>query len=154
MKLFQTRETNLDYVLIILFLLFILLQIEIPQVLAEVVDTPFGMGIIIISALYLFFYTNPILGVLGLIAAYEILRRSAKQTGNYGFKYLPSQESRDRQFTQMNSSDIVGAAPAAGSGETLEEQIISTMAPIQGAAKNTDYVETSFKPMMESIENM
>ena len=144
---FAIKGRELDYVLAALFLIFIVFQFEIPPTLASYIDTPFGMAVVMIGAIYLFFYTTPILGVLSLIAAYEILRRSARQTGNYALKYLPTQQSRDRTLTAMNTGV---AAPPAGSGETLEEQVVSKMAPIGVAAPGGDeYIETAFKPVVE-----
>ena len=51
-------ESTLDYILISLFVLFLILQIEIPAFLAEMIDTPVGIATVIIVALYMFLYTN------------------------------------------------------------------------------------------------
>lgn len=140
----------LDYTLIVLFLIFIIFQIQIPDFIAVYIDTPFGIGIVAIAAFYMFFYTHPILGILGLIVAYEILRRSSLKTGKYAIPaFLPSQEKRDITYQNMNSPSLTGANPSAGSGKTLEEQVIADMAPI-GNTNKPNIVSTSFKPLNET----
>jgi hypothetical protein len=136
------KENTLDYVLIVLFILFLVVNVEIPQILAEWIDTPVGIAIVIIVAFYLFFYTNPILGVLSLIVAYELLRRSSKKTGKYAIpQFLPSQEKRDTQLQQLNPTQ-----PA-----TLEEDVVSKMAPIGVSDKGIGYIETTFRPVNENL---
>jgi hypothetical protein len=133
----------LDYTLIVLFLFFIVFKIEIPEFLAKWIDSPIGMTVIFVFAIYMFFYTNPVLGVLALIVAYELLRRSSKKTGNYGIRqYLPSQQKRDIQLKKMNPAKTT----------TLEEEVISKMAPIGVSDPGMDIL-TTFKPAAEPIHN-
>ena len=133
-------DTTLDYVLIALFVLFLVLQIEIPAFLAEWIDTPVGIAAVIIVALYMFLYTNPILGVLSLIVAYEILRRSSKKTGRYALtQLLPTQTTRDTEMRAMN--------PAKSA--TLEEEVVAKMAPIGVSNQSGGVIETPFRPVSE-----
>jgi len=133
-------ESTLDYILIALFVLFLILQIEIPAFLAELIDTPVGIATVIIIALYMFLYTNPILGVLSLIVAYEILRRSSKKTGSYALtQYVPTQATRDGEMRAMN--------PVKKS--TLEEDIVEKMAPIGVSNQSGEVIETPFRPVFE-----
>lgn len=132
----------LDYILIVLFILFLVLQIEIPAFLADWIDTPLGIAVIIIISIYLFLYTNPILGVLSLIVAYEILRRSSKKTGKYALtQFLPSQTTRNTEMKSMNPKNNI----------TLEEDIVSKMAPIGVSNVSGKEIDTPFKPINEEV---
>jgi len=139
----NTSDSTLDYILIALFLIFLVFQVEIPEFLAAWIDTPVGIAVVVIVAFYMFLFTTPILGVLSLVVAYEILRRSARKTGNYAIpKFLPSQEKRDTELRAMNPPQAT----------TLEEEVVSKMAPIGASGGATGAaVETVFKPVNEEI---
>lgn len=133
-------DTNLEYVLIALFVLFLVLQIQVPSFLAELIDTPVGIAVVIIAALYMFLYTNPILGVLSLIVAYELLRRSSKKTGRYALtQFVPTQSTRDTEMRAMNPSKET----------TLEEEVVAKMAPIGVSNQSGGVIETPFRPVSE-----
>lgn len=136
------NASSLDYILIGLFILFIVLQIEIPAFLAEWIDTPLGIAIVIIISLYMFLYTNPILGVLSLIVAYELLRRSSKKTGRYALtQFLPTQNTRNTEMRAMNPAKTT----------SLEEEIVSKMAPIGVSNMSGEEISTPFHPVNEEI---
>ena len=133
-------DSTLDYVLIALFILFLVMQIQVPAFLAEWIDTPVGIAVVIITALYMFLYTNPILGVLSLIVAYELLRRSSKKTGRYALtQFVPTQTARDTEMRAMN--------PAKTS--TLEEEVVAKMAPIGVSNQSGEVIDTPFRPVSE-----
>ena len=71
----------LEIVLAILFVLFIVLPIEVPDLLAYPIDTTFGIVCIFTIAVYMFYNMNYVLAVLFIFVAYELLNRSSKQTG-------------------------------------------------------------------------
>lgn len=148
MKFPSLKEATLDYVLIALFLIFIVFQIEIPQFLAEWIDTPVGIAGVIIVAIYMFLYTTPILGVISLVAAYELLRRSSLKTGKFAIPmYLPTQENRDVKM------EVLNAPVVASQANTLEEEVVAKMAPIGVSDTNLAVIETTFRPVNENIHN-
>ena len=77
-------------VLTILLSVFILFDIKVPLVLAELVDNPLGK--IVVAALSLCLLSvNALAGVIGLIAAYVLIQRSGDSTGTIATKnYLPT----------------------------------------------------------------
>ena len=80
--------------------------------LAQILIYLFGLGVTV--------YYNPIVGVLTLFAAYGMIRRSKTSThGEAVYKYLPSQDKVDKTLNSLNQFPI-----------TLEEQVVSTMAPL------------------------
>ena len=83
MKLLNTfkKMTKLEIALSILFVLFIILPLDVPDLFANLIDTSLGMIVIFGLAVYMFFHVNPVVAVLFVFVAYELLRRSSKKTG-------------------------------------------------------------------------
>lgn len=143
-KIVKTAS-SLEIALFGLFIIYLVLPIETPAFIAPYVDSPIGMISIFIITLYLFLYTNPILGVLYIFVAFELLRRSMK-VGNIGstsyIQYSPSQYKRESDLKQMN-------LPKSTS---LEEDVVAKMAPL-GHSDSSVYIDDSFKPISENIHN-
>jgi hypothetical protein len=79
MEYFNTllkKEKQHEMVLLIVLVLYIMFDISTPPMLAEYVDTAYGNIIIVVLALTLFLSTHPVIGILGLFAAYELIKRS------------------------------------------------------------------------------
>ena len=133
-KSFSTLEISL----LIIFILYLVLPIQTPGYLAPSINSSFGMIIIFIVTIYLFFYSNPILAIIYIFVGYELLRRSSVYTGKVTLQtYTPSQAKINQEMIDMNPPKVV----------TVEEEVISKMAPIPH-----DYVETTFRPIMEKNE--
>jgi hypothetical protein len=139
-----SKMSIFEMVLFILFLLYIVLPIGTPDMLASYIDSPVGMVVLFCITISLFVYTNPILGVLYVLVAYEVLRRSSSTSGNAKaiiMEYTPSQLTKDSDMKTMN--------PVVE--KTIEEEVIEVRAPI-GKSQPTEYITTSFKPVAEKLE--
>ena len=79
-KMFSTL-TQVEIIALAVFVLYIVFPIENPSFISNMVDTPLGMVGVLAVTLYLFFNANPLVAILYVFVAYELLRRSAKQTG-------------------------------------------------------------------------
>jgi hypothetical protein len=133
---------KLDYILIIIFVLYIIFPVETPDFLIGIVDSSLGILAIFVIAVGLFYYINPIVAVVYIFVAYELIRRSSNKTGRVTImEYTPSQKKKDLEMKQMNPKVI----------ETLEEEVILQMAPI-GKSKENEYVDTTFKPVADKIK--
>jgi hypothetical protein len=127
--------------LLIVFMTYIILPIPTPTFLSGMIDSPLGMLVIFLVTLYLFFYTNPVLAIIYLFVAYELLRRSSIVTGRVAMiQYTPSQAQRDVQIKAMNPAQV----------NTLEEQVVQDMAPI-GRSDASSYLMSSYKPVAEDV---
>ena len=62
--------SNLEVLLAVLFALFIILPIDVPLVLAKLIDSSLGMVVIFALAVYLFFKEDPVVAVLFVFVAY------------------------------------------------------------------------------------
>lgn len=134
----------LDIILLVLFVIYIVFPIPSPQWMVPLIDSPIGMLTIFVVTISLFVYRSPILGVLYIFVAYELLRRSALVKSNggdaYMVKHTPSEDKRQAEMVKMNPTRSV----------TLEEDVIRTMAPAQVFNKDMAF-STDFKPVAERV---
>ena len=139
-KMFSTLS-QVDMIALAVFVLYIVFPIENPSFISNMVDTPLGMVGVLAVTLYLFFNANPLVAILYVFVAYELLRRSAKQTGKAAIQeHTPSQMKKDVKMQKMNPVKK----------ETLEEEIVEMMAPI-GHSDPVVFSESAFKPVAEDV---
>ncbi len=141
---FTKSFTPLEIGTLVIFAVYIIFPFRTPGFMANIINTPLGLFSVLLITLYLFFYTNPILGVVYIFVAYELLRRSALVASRggdaYMVKHTPSENKRTNEMNKMNPVRNV----------TLEEDVIRTMAPAQKF--NKDYgISTDFKPVAERV---
>lgn len=131
----------LEIVLLVVFVLFIIFPFKMPLMFANILDSPLGFLSLFIVTLYLFSYVNPVLGIIFIFVAYELVRRSSEITGKTAMiQYSPSQNNKDKELEEMNPPRDI----------TLEEEVIRIMAPAQ-----MDFIKSdsgsNFKPVMDSL---
>jgi hypothetical protein len=86
---------------------------------------------------------NPVLGVVFLFVAYEIVRRSARVNNRVPMMmHTPSQAKKDAELASMNP-------PLATS---LEEEVVQQMAPV-GKSSLISYTMSEYKPISSDIHN-
>ena len=141
---FTNSLSPLETSTLLLFVIYIIFPFRTPAFLSGVINTPLGLISVLVVTLYLFFYTNPLLGVVYIFVAYELLRRSALASGspadNYIVQYTPSEAKRAQEMANMNPQRAV----------SLEENIVATMAPAQ--TFNLEPVnEGGFQPVKEVV---
>lgn len=118
-ELFKKRNQH-HLVLLAVLILYIIMNIQTPFVLANLIDTMYGNIVVVLIALMALTYLNPIVGVVALFAAYELIKRSGVATGSAAIsKYLPSEIRKGKHLSAFNQFPI-----------TLEEEVVSKMAPL------------------------
>ena len=106
-------------VLMVLLAVFIVLDIQVPAAIAELVDTIVGKIIIIVIALSMCTSKQPILCALSLLAAYELIRRSSNSNiGPAVMKFIPTEAKKSNHLSAMNQFPV-----------TVEEQVVAEMIP-------------------------
>jgi len=126
-----------------LFVIYLVLDIYPPELIASYIDTSLGMVGILLTTLYVFMNFNPILGVVFLFVAYEIVRRSARVNNRVPMMlHTPSQAKKDAELALMN--------PVASS--SLEEDMVHQMAPV-GKSSLISYTMSEYKPVSTDIHN-
>jgi hypothetical protein len=133
------KEHMSELVLVIFFIIYLILGLKTPEPIANLIDTLVGKIAILIIVLYLFMNANPILAVLSLFVAFDLIRRSSLATGIDALKkYAPSEEKKMTQFTAYNQFPY-----------TLEQEVVAKMAPISKAGFSL--TQASYKPLLENL---
>jgi hypothetical protein len=126
--------------LIVLLIIYILLDIQLPRVLANAVDTIYGKIVLYVVALHIFLNVNKVAGILAVIAAYTMLDRASKQSGTFAIRnYLPSEEKKVLDFSKFNEYPY-----------TLEEEEVARMAPI---VLNETSTGSNYKPVLDALHD-
>ena len=135
----SVMKSNHHLVLTILLCVFIVFDIQVPNAVANMVDNPIGK--ISVAALSLCLLSmNTLLGVIGLVAAYVLIQRSANTTGTQAEKdYLPSEAKKKAVLSAMNQFPV-----------TVEEEVIAKMLPMNN---QVDLSESEFKPVLGDTHN-
>jgi len=137
----KLNASPLEVILFILFVFYLVFQVKTPAVLAGLINSPVGMILVLFFAIYMFLYTHPILGILSIFVAYEVIRRSSLTSGKVILaQYSPTQPKIDAELKSMNPPKE----------RTLEEDVVEQMAPV-GKSEPAGYVMTSFKPVAEDV---
>jgi hypothetical protein len=121
----------------ILFVVYLIMDYKMPSFISEVIDTIYGKITVAVVFLLLFSYANPILGVLGFIVAFELIRRSTVTTGSYAMdQYLPTEAKKDANINAMNQFPY-----------TLEQEVVKKMAPVRDTGMSNS--EPTFAPVLD-----
>ena len=129
---FKTARKH-EMLLTVLLILYIVFNVPTPHMIAPQVDTPLGNIVVVLIALSFFTHSHPVVGILGLFAAYTLIRRSSATTGRSAIEaYVPSEKRKSEELTAYNQFPV-----------TLEEQVVAIMAPLAdtevGSATATFY---------------
>lgn len=148
MDLLQLKKLAvLDIALLAVFIIYIVFPISTPKFLVPAIDSPVGMVVLFAVAVGLFLYRSPILGVLFVFVAYELLRRnhyeppaspivtSTQYLANRVPQAVPTQKQKDSELHAMNP-----AKPAS-----LEEEVVAKEAPV-GQSNMPVYTASGFLP--------
>ena len=81
---------------------------------------------------------NPLVGILGAVAAYELIRRSSGSSYMFGIKdFIPSEEKKHNEMKVYQNNET-----------SLEEEVISNMLPRTAS----DALDTAkFKPVQDKL---
>ena len=133
------KEHMGQLVLVILFIIYLIMGYKTPQPVAGAIDSIAGKVILLIAVIYLFMYSNPILAVLSVFVAFDLIRRSSIATGSGAlFRYSLGEEQKFSQFTAFNQFPY-----------TLEQEVVSKMAPIMKSGSSL--TQASYKPLLDNL---
>jgi hypothetical protein len=129
-----------ETVLTILFVIYLAMGYKMPETIAKIIDTTIGKIAVVLVALMLFAYSNPVLGVLALLVAYQLIKGSSIKTGMAGLEeYYPTEEKKWTPFS-----------PAHQFPYTLEQEVVKNMTTQKF---NTEYVKAPFRPTLEDTHD-
>jgi hypothetical protein len=133
------KENMGELALAILLIVYLVLGFRTPDAIAGMVDTLVGKIVMFVIVIFLFLHANPLLAVLALFVAFDLMRRSSVATGIDALqKFAPSEEKRTSQFTAYNQFPY-----------TLEQEVVAKMAPMVSAGSSL--TQASYKPMLDNL---
>lgn len=137
----STKLHKGEIVLVILFIIYLILGLKTPEPIANMVDSLIGKVVIIIIVIFLFMHSNPILAVLALFVAFDLIRRSSMSTGIDALeRFAPSEEKKLTQFSAYNQFPY-----------TLEQEMVTKMTPMVHSGMSI--TQSSYKPMLDNLHN-
>jgi len=135
-----------DIVLGIIFIIYIVTPIIRPtRYMALLINNVYGTTAVIVTALSLFLFVNPIIAIIGLLAANEIVRRSK----HYDIDNIAKHELiknivvQDRKTFDMMAENQFPI--------TLEEEIVAKRTKL--VSNNSVMTKSSYKPILETSIN-
>lgn len=124
LSLNSVKKNAVNIVTLIAFIAFLVSNIGIDPYVASIIDTPYGNIFIIILSIMILSVTNPIVGLTGILVAYELIRRSSETVYNTITINEPdTEEQRAQKVVDMNRNQ-------PNLGDTLEESIINQIPEI------------------------
>jgi hypothetical protein len=137
-SLFKKQHMG-ELVLVILFIIYLIMVYKTPEPIASMIDSIVGKIIIFVIVIYMFMHTHPVLAVLALFVAFDLIRRSSVTTGIDALqRYAPSEEKKMSQFSAFNQFPY-----------TLEQEVVKKMAPIVRSGSTLS--KPSYKPLLENL---
>jgi hypothetical protein len=131
-----TKKHMPELLLSALFVLYLVMGYQVPNGVASMIDSTIGKIVVIVIALMLFAYSNPILGILALLVAYQLIKGASVKTGMAALEeYYPTEAKKWTPFTPTNQFPY-----------TLEQEMVKKMATQKF---NTEYVKAPYRPTLD-----
>lgn len=135
----KTSKTH-EYLLAALLLIYIALDIQTPMELAPIVNNLFFQLLLVVVIVSMFFYVNPLIGILAIIAGYIFVHRSRV----LGPAAIPNESVKHELMQTFNTPKAVSASGS------LEVEIVQKMAP---ATRAPLVDNTNFQPVLSDTHN-
>ena len=134
------KLVNGQSLLLLLFVIYIIFNIQTPEPLANIIDST--LGYVIVVGLFAFMAVNlhPLVTLVGIFAIYLLFKRSSMVSGSLAMtKFLPTEEVKSQHLSAFNQFPV-----------TLEEEVVQKMAPLQsGPAMGPK----SFTPVLNELHD-
>ena len=130
-----------EWIVGLLFLVYLIMGYRTPEPLASWIDTLPGKIVVVLLFLSLFAVAHPLLGVLGLLVAFQLIRQSSATTGSTALaKYQPNEARKSEHLSAFQQFPY-----------TLEQEVVKKMTP----QHSTGYSESpaSYKPVLPDLHD-
>lgn len=135
-----TKKHMPELVLSALLALYLVMGYQLPEGVATMVDSTVGKIVVVVVALMLFAYSNPVLGVLALLVAYQLIRGASVKTGMAGLEeYYPTEAKKWSPYTPTHQFPY-----------TLEQEMVKKMTTQKF---NTEYVKAPYRPTLDDTHD-
>jgi hypothetical protein len=149
-----------DSILLAVYLIFIVFNLDVPDILGNIFEANMLAQLLLIGiALSLFVVSNPIVGVVGLLAVYELLRRSSRNNLGLGMGSNSSLSNINQSVPMELNNNIddnnlsynsTTSLNTLDNSPSLEQQVVSNMAP---PVYNENLGTPSYLPIIDSNIN-
>jgi hypothetical protein len=140
MEGFNMKHTGQN-VLLVLFVIYLVAGYNMPEPVANFVNTLVGKFVLISMVVYLFMKTNIVLTIAGILVVVDMIRRSALVTGIDALqRFMPTEEKKMSQFTAYNQFPY-----------TLEQEVVKKMAPI--VQTGFSFTPASYAPVLVDLHD-
>jgi len=159
-----------EIILLVLFIVYIIFPFQTPGPLASFIESPLGIIVLFCIIIYLFIYTNPILGVIYIFVAYELLRRSSITSGRVSIMDIQNQyptmitPNESSEVMNVNTTRTTRDIPSSqlqkdielqlmnnNQSFSLEEEIILSTVPENKNQANAIKTEYNFLPVADTV---
>lgn len=135
------EKDHLGQLIVTIFLIiYLIMGFHLPSPLAKFVDSLLGKILILGFVTYIFNRVNPILSLLTILVAFDMIRKSYISTGNFGLNnFVPSEIMKSNQLSAFNQFPY-----------TLEQEVIANRAPIYNGGP---LGKAPYRPFMEDLHD-
>jgi hypothetical protein len=131
-----------EWILGVLFLIYLIMGYKTPEPLASWVDNTAGKVIVVLIFLSLFFVVHPLVSTLGLLVAFQLIRMSSETTGTAALmNWKPSEDKKMEHLSAFQQFPY-----------TLEQEIVKKMTPQHGSGFLGEST-ASYKPVLNDIHD-
>lgn len=144
-----SKEMNAYHIFIgFLLVVYIVSNVNMPYDVRRFVDTSIGNIIVIILAVLLLLTTHPIVGILGVVAAYELIRRSSNPNDSLNTFYPENIDIKQNHIPVIDRAQLYpdyNKFPI-----TLEQETVQRMVPL---VSNNSVSKFDYRPVMHDTHN-
>lgn len=137
---FNMKNTGQN-VLLVLFVIYLVAGYNMPEPIANFINTLVGKFVLVSMVVYLFINTNIILTIAGILVVVDMIRRSSLVTGMDALqRFMPTEEKKMSQFSAFNQFPY-----------TLEQEVVKKMAPI--VQTGYSFIPASYSPVLVDLHD-
>ena len=148
MKIFSFNKlTKLEIITSLILVVYLFVDLEPPKIAKNIIGNKYGLGLLWLILLLLICYSNPLVTILFVFAAYELVRKVT----NEGFE--EEEEDNEEEDNEEEIEEDAGEEEEMMEEEftnegdgSLEKNIVGEMAPV-GKGNKIDYKMTGYKPV-------
>ena len=134
------------YILALLLAIFIVTDVKVPNTIDELVNTLLGKVIIIGGALALLF-AHPLVGALGIVAAYRLISQASSSQPPRGGSYIQARPTPPPLASLPPNRS--GLSATKQFPLTVEEEVIRKMLPIASGG----LPRATYKPVLDKLHD-
>tara|TARA_B110000444_G_scaffold255533_1_gene290091 strand:- start:83 stop:544 length:462 start_codon:yes stop_codon:yes gene_type:complete len=136
---------KVEMVVLALYVAFLITyKMKIPSQVSNLVDSVYGNVLVILVFGVLYMQFNPMVGIVGLLVAYELIRRSTNSVVvKEVVRETQSEQQKISDMKEMNKDQQVNNPP------TLEEETVEKVKDFAVSKANTSSVE----PLLHDLHN-